>query len=201
MAADVLLYQGERVPVGDDQRQHLELMRTLAARFNTRFGDTFALPEAAIPRVGARIMDLQAPERKMSKTDGTPLGTILVLDSKDQLKRKIMSAVTDSGSEVRQAPDKPGVSALLQILAGVTATPIAELERRYDGVGYGAFKRDTLDAVVAYLEPLQTRYAELSADPSVVAEILAGGARQARAMATPTLARAKTNMGLVTGAG
>jgi tryptophanyl-tRNA synthetase len=198
MAADVLLYQGERVPVGDDQRQHLELMRTLASRFNSRFGETFALPEAAIPRVGARIMDLQAPDRKMSKTDGTPLGTILVLDSKDQLKRKIMSAVTDSGSEVRLAPDKPGVSALLSILAGVTETPITELERRYEGVGYGAFKRDTLDAVVAYLEPLQQRYAELSADPTVVSGILAGGAQQARTLAAPTLARAKAKMGLVT---
>ena len=197
MAADVLLYQGERVPVGDDQRQHVELMRDVAMRFNHRYGTTFRVPEGFIPPAGARIMDLQAPEAKMSTTGGTELGTVLILDPPDRLKKKIMGAVTDSGSEVRAAADKPGVTALLDILATVTDTPIPELEARYDGAGYGAFKRDVLDAVVAYLEPIQTRYAELRADPDAVHAALAQGADKARVLAVPTMERVREVVGLL----
>jgi tryptophanyl-tRNA synthetase len=196
-AADVLLYQGERVPVGDDQRQHLELMRDIAIRFNSRFGPTFAVPDAAIAPAGARIMDLQAPDKKMSTTGGTELGTILILDPPSRLKKKIMSAVTDSGSEVRAAADKPGVTALLEILASVTDTPIPVLEDRYAGAGYGTFKKDVLDAVVAYLEPIQARYAELEADPATVREALARGADKARALAVPTMTRVREVVGLL----
>jgi tryptophanyl-tRNA synthetase len=200
MAADVLVYQGERVPVGDDQRQHLELMRDIATRFNHRFGATFAVPEAAIPRVGARIMDLQMPDAKMSKTGGTELGTVWVLDPPARLKRKIMSAVTDSESVVRAGPDKAGVTALLEILSAVTDTPIATLEDRYAGSGYGAFKRDVLDALVAYLEPLQARYNQLANDPGEVHRLLAVGAQQARDRAAPTLVRAKQAAGFLVAA-
>jgi tryptophanyl-tRNA synthetase len=197
MAADVLLYQGERVPVGDDQRQHVELMRDVAIRFNNRYGTTFVVPEASIPPAGARIMDLQAPTAKMSTTGGTELGTVYILDPPDRLKKKIMSAVTDSGSEVRASPDKPGVTALLDILAAVTDTPVPHLEARYDGAGYGAFKRDVLDALVAYLEPIQTRHAELSADPDAVIAALEQGADKARALAQPTMERVREVVGLL----
>jgi tryptophanyl-tRNA synthetase len=197
MAADVLLYQGERVPVGDDQRQHVELMRDVAIRFNNRYGDTFIVPEGSIPPVGARIMDLQAPDSKMSTTGGTELGTVYILDPPDRLKKKIMSAVTDSGSEVRASPDKPGVTALLDILAAVTDTPVPHLEARYDGAGYGTFKRDVLDALVAYLEPIQARHAELSADPDAVTAALAQGADKARKLAQPTMARVREVVGLL----
>jgi tryptophanyl-tRNA synthetase len=197
MAADVLLYQGERVPVGDDQRQHLELMRDVAIRFNSRLGTTFVVPEGAIPRVGARIMDLQQPERKMSKTDGTELGTIWVLEEPARIRRKVMSAVTDSGSEVRAAADKPGVTALLDILSAVTGTSIDELERRYAGSGYGDFKRDVAEALIAYLEPIQARHAELSADPGEVTRQLARGAERARELAAPTLALVRERVGFL----
>jgi len=196
-AADVLLYQGERVPVGDDQRQHLELMRDVAIRFNSRFGHTFAVPDAAIAPAGARIMDLQAPEKKMSTTGGTEMGTILILDPPSRLKKKIMSAVTDSGSDVRATAGKPGITALLEILATVTDTPIPVLEDRYAGAGYGTFKKDVLDAVVAYLEPIQARYAELAADPATVLDALAQGADRARALAVPTMARVREVVGLL----
>jgi len=197
MAADVLLYQGERVPVGDDQRQHVELMRDVAIRFNGRYGDTFVVPEASIPPIGARIMDLQAPENKMSTTCGTELGTVYIMDPPGRLKKKIMSAVTDSGSEVRAGPDKPGVTALLDILSSVTGTPTSALEERYDGVGYGTFKRDVLDALVAYLEPIQARYAELRADPDAVRAALAQGAEKARVLAVPTMERVRDVVGLL----
>jgi tryptophanyl-tRNA synthetase len=197
MAADVLLYQGERVPVGDDQRQHVELMRDVAIRFNNRYGTTFVVPEAIIPPAGARIMDLQDPVAKMSTTGGTELGTVYILDPPDRLRKKIMSAVTDSGSEVRAAADKPGVTALLDILAAVTDTPVPTLEERYDGAGYGAFKRDVLDALVAYLEPIQARYAELRADPDVVRAALAQGADKARTLAVPTMERVRDVVGLL----
>jgi tryptophanyl-tRNA synthetase len=196
-AADVLLYQGERVPVGDDQRQHLELMRDVALRFNARYGATFAVPEAAIPKAGARIMDLQQTDTKMSKTGGTELGTIWLLDPPSRLKKKIMSAVTDSGAEVRAAPDKPGVTALLEIHSILTATPIAALEERYADAGYGTFKRDVLDALVAYLEPIQQRYAELAADPAEVSRLLGRGAERARLLAVPTMERVRDVIGLL----
>ena len=155
------------------------------------------MPDAAIPRAGARIMDLQQPDKKMSTTGGTELGTIQILDPPARLKKKIMSAVTDSGSDVRAAPDKPGVTALLEILATVTDTTIPVLEDRYAGAGYGTFKKDVLDAVVAYLEPIQTRYAELASDPATVREALARGADKARVLAVPTMARVREVVGLL----
>ena len=196
-AADVLLYQGERVPVGDDQRQHLELMRDIAIRFNGRYGDTFRLPEASIPRQGGRIMDLQQPDRKMSKTDGSELGTIWLLDEPGRLKKKVMSAVTDSGSDVRAAADKPGVSALLELLSITTDTPIAALEDSLAGQGYGALKKAVLDALVSYLEPIQARHRELAADPAEVERLLRRGTDRARELATPTLALARDRIGFL----
>ena len=197
-AADVLLYQAHKVPVGEDQRQHLELMRDLAQRFNTRYGDTFVVPEAAIPPAGARIVDLQEPEKKMSTTRGHEQGTLLVLDPPDALRKKVMSAVTDSGNEVRYDPQgKPGVSGLLEILGAVTDRPIPEVAQQYAGSGYGAFKRDVADAVIAYLEPLQARFAELAADPAEFQRTLAVSAERARERAAPTVARAKTAVGFL----
>ena len=197
-AADVLLYQGERVPVGDDQRQHLELMRDVAIRFNSRFGDDVQGARGGHPAAPAPASwTCRQPTNKMSTTGGTELGTILILDPPSRLKKKIMSAVTDSGSEVRAAADKPGVTALLEILSTVTDTPIPVLEDRYAGGGYGTFKKDVLDAVVAYLEPIQARYAELAADPATVREALARGADRARELAVPTMARVREVIGLL----
>ena len=196
-AADVLLYNAHRVPVGDDQRQHLELMRDIAIRFNGRFGETFVVPQADIPPVGARIMDLQDPQRKMSKTGGTELGTIWLSDPPSRLKKKIMGAVTDSGSEVRADPSKPGITALLDVLAGVTQTPVPELERRYEGCQYGTFKKDVLEAVVGFLEPIQSRYAELAADPGEVRGALAASADRARELAAAHMTAVREAVGLL----
>src|SRR5262245_3047053 len=169
MAADILAYDTDRVPVGDDQRQHLELARDIAIRFNHRFGDTFVVPEAAIPPVGARIMDLQHPTAKMSKSADSPQGTLRILDDPAGLTRRIKSAVTDSGTDIRYDPEtKPGVSNLLEILAAVTDRPIPAVEAELAGGGYGALKSTVAEAVVEYLRPLRERYAELEADPAVV---------------------------------
>jgi tryptophanyl-tRNA synthetase len=194
-AADILLYDTERVPVGDDQRQHLELARDVAVRFNGRYGDTFVVPEHAIPPVGARIMDLQEPTRKMSKSVDSPQGTVLVLDPPATIARKIKRALTDTDSEVRYDPEgKPGVANLLSILAAVTGGDPAALAARYEQ--YGPLKADTADAVVEALRPVQERFAELSADTAELERIIARGAEKARSMATPTLARAYTAVGL-----
>ena len=196
-AADVLLYNAHRVPVGDDQRQHLELMRDIAIRFNSRYGETFVVPQSSIPRVGARIMDLQEPATKMSKSGGTELGTLWLSDPPSRLKKKIMGAVTDSGSEVRSDASKPGVTALLEILAAVTETTVAELEARYAGSQYGAFKRDVLDAVVAFVEPIQTRCAELGDDPGEVLRQLNASADRAREIAVTTMSSVREALGLL----
>jgi len=196
MAADVLLYDTERVPVGDDQRQHLELARDLAIRFNSRYGDVFVVPEAAIPAVGARVMDLQHPENKMSKSADSPQGTILVLEDLKDIAKKIKRAVTDADNEVRFDPaTKPGVSNLLSILGAATGEDPVALADRYDQ--YGPLKSDTADAVVALLEPIQQRFAELAADPDHVAKILTTGADKARALAAPRLAAAREAIGLL----
>ena len=198
MAADILLYDTDRVPVGDDQRQHLELSRDLAGRFNARFGDTFVVPEAAIPRVGARVMDLQDPTRKMSKTEESPQGVILLLEDRSSIERKIRRAVTDTETEVRYDPEaKPGVSNLLALLAAATGTDPAELAGRYQG--YGALKADCAEAVVELVRPVQVRYAQLAADPEAVASLLGHGADKARATAAETLARARRAIGLLPG--
>jgi tryptophanyl-tRNA synthetase len=197
MAGDILLYQTDIVPIGDDQRQHLELTRDVAARFNSRFGETFKLPEGVYPEVGARIMDLQDPERKMSTTIGTPQGTLRLLDEPDTIRKKFRSAVTDSGSEVRRGPDKPGVTNLIDILSSLTGEPAEAIETRYEGSGYGQFKTDVGEAVVDVLTPVQERYAELRADPAELQRLLARGAEKARKASDPTLEQMFDRMGFV----
>jgi tryptophanyl-tRNA synthetase len=198
MAADVLLYDTDRVPVGDDQRQHLELARDIAIRFNHRFGDTLVVPEAAIPPVGARIMDLQLPTAKMSKSADSPQGTVRLLDDPAVVAKRIRSAVTDSDTEIRFDPAaKPGVSNLLQILAAVTDRSIVAVEDELRGQGYGALKATVADAVVECLRPIQARYAELERDPAEVARILAAGAERADGLADAVLTRARAAAGLL----
>jgi tryptophanyl-tRNA synthetase len=197
MAGDILLYQADIVPIGDDQRQHLELARDVAERFNGRFGELFRVPDGVYPEVGARIMDLQEPTKKMSTTGGTPQGTILLLDPPGVITKKLKSAVTDSGSDVRRADDKPGVSNLIDIMSVATGETPEAIESRYDGSGYGQFKADVAEAVVAKLEPIQARYAELRADEGELARLLRRGAEKARETAAPTLERMYDAMGFV----
>jgi tryptophanyl-tRNA synthetase len=196
MAADVLAYRANEVPVGDDQRQHIELMRDIAQRFNARFGETLVVPEGRFPEVGARIMDLQFPERKMSTTGDSEQGTVYVLDDPDSVTKKIRSAVTDSGTEVRRGPAKAGISNLIDILAAVRGTAPEEVEREFDGSGYGAFKQTVADAVVEYLAPVRERYGELRADESELERILAHCADNARAIAADTLEDVRRVMGV-----
>ncbi|TML90928.1 MAG: tryptophan--tRNA ligase [Actinobacteria bacterium] len=198
MAADVLLYNADLVPVGDDQRQHIELMRDLAQRFNARFGETLVVPEGRFPAEGARIMDLQEPQMKMSTTGGTPQGTVLLLDPPEVIRKKLKSAVTDSGREVRHDPEeKPGVSNLIEILSVATGDSFADIEARYDAQGYGPFKKDVGEAVVALLDPIRQRYDELRADEPELRRLLAIGAEKARATAQPTLESMIEKMGFV----
>ncbi len=198
MAADILLYDAERVPVGDDQRQHLELARDVALRFNHRYGKTFVVPEAAIPPVAARIMDLQQPTAKMSKSSASPQGTLTLLDPPELVTKKVRSAVTDSGSEVAYDPARqPGVANLLQILAATTDRPVADVAPDFAGQGYGALKQAVADAVVEFLAPLQARYAALVDDPATVDAALTTGAEKAESIATKVLARARQAAGLL----
>lgn len=201
MAADILLYQTNEVPIGDDQRQHLELSRDIAERFNARYGDTFTIPEGVYPKVGARIMDLQDPERKMSTTGGTPQGTVKVLDPPDTIRKKFSRAVTDSGTDIQHSEDKPGISNLIEIMSVATSETIPTVESRYDGAGYGVFKQDVAEAVVALLEPVRTRYEEFRADPAELERMLTRGADKARATSDPTLAEMYDRMGFVSLAG
>ncbi len=196
MAADILLYQSEEVPVGDDQRQHVELTRDIAQRFNHRFGETFTLPKATFPTSGARIMDLAHPDHKMSKSEDSPQGTIDLADDEATTRKKIMRAITDSGSEVRASEDKPGVTNLLDLLSAATGRPVADLERDFEGAGYGDFKRAVADAVVERLQPVRTRYAELRSDPASVAEALTKGADRARSTAAATMVDVRAKVGL-----
>jgi tryptophanyl-tRNA synthetase len=195
MAGDILLYQAERVPIGEDQLQHLELARDIAQRFNARFGETFVLPEGIFPEVGARVMDLQDPTRKMSSTGGTPQGTVHVLDLPDVIRQKFLGAVTDSGREVRRAPDKPGISNLIGIMAVATGKPPERIEADYEGQGYGQFKADVGEAVAALFEPVRARYREIRADAAALQRLLARGAEQARVASAPTLRRMYERMG------
>ena len=197
MAGDILLYQTDFVPIGDDQRQHLELARDVAERFNARFGETFRVPSGVYPEVGARIMDLQEPTKKMSTTGGTPQGTLLMLDPPDVIRKKVRSAVTDSGSEVRRGDDKPGITNLIDIMTVATGETPGAIEVRYDSRGYGQFKSDVADAVVELLAPIQERYAELRDDPAELARLLAIGAESAREDAAPTLEAMYERMGFV----
>jgi tryptophanyl-tRNA synthetase len=195
-AADVLAYRANEVPVGDDQRQHVELMREIARRFNERFGETLVVPEHRIPEVGARIMDLQSPESKMTTTGGTEGGTVLVLDDPEVVRKKLMSAVTDSGSEVRRAPDKPGVTNLIDILAVVRDTDPGGIEDEFAGSGYGDFKRAVAEEVVSYLAPVRERYEELRADETAIEATLQAGAEKARAICEPIVAEVRDRMGI-----
>ncbi|HVL33012.1 MAG TPA: tryptophan--tRNA ligase [Actinomycetota bacterium] len=197
MAADILLYDTDRVPVGDDQKQHLELTRDVAIRFNNRYGETFVVPEPAIPKQGARIMDLQEPSNKMSKSEDSPQGTILLLDPPDVVRKKIKTAVTDSGREVLARADKPAISNLLTIFSAVTGTSVSDLEQTYEGKGYGDFKRELGDALVAFLEPIQARYASFVNDRSELARVLESGAQKAESVAAKTLARAYERVGFL----
>lgn len=196
MAADILLYQADLVPVGDDQRQHLEFTRNLAERFNNRFGETFVVPQAIIPDEGARIMALDDPTSKMSKSAPTPAGYIALDDPPDLIRRKIRRAVTDAGREIRTGPDKPALSNLLAIYARLADKPIADLEIAYAGKGYGDFKKDLAELVVAALAPVQQRLAELRAAPEYLDQILAEGADRIGPIAERTLADASRRMGL-----
>jgi tryptophanyl-tRNA synthetase len=199
MAGDILLYQTDKVPIGDDQRQHLELARDVAERFNGRFGETFVLPEGIYPEIGARIMDLQEPDRKMSTTGGTAQGTVGLLDPPEAIAKKFRSAVTDSGRDVVHDRDgKPGVSNLIEIMHVATGEPIEAIESRYDSQGYGGFKQDVGHAVIALLEPIRERYVELRADAGELQRLLAEGAEKAREESAPTLAAMYERMGFVT---
>jgi tryptophanyl-tRNA synthetase len=195
MAADILLYQTDIVPVGVDQRQHVELTRDLAQRFNARFGETFTVPEGVYPEVGAKVMDLQEPEKKMSTTGGTEQGTLFVLDPPDVIRRKFKTAVTDSGREVVHAPDKPGISNLIEIMTVATGESIADIQSRYDGQGYGAFKEDVAESVITLLEPFQARYRGIREDAGELRRILDLGAEKARTTAAPTLEAMYEKMG------
>jgi tryptophanyl-tRNA synthetase len=197
MAADILLYQTDVVPVGEDQRQHLELARDVAQRFNARFGDTLRIPQARIPESGARIMDLQEPGRKMSTTNGTPQGTIYMLDPPDLVRKKFRTAVTDSGRDVRRADDKPGISNLIEIMSMASGEPMDAIEDRFGDQGYGKFKDAVADSVIELLAPIQARYTELRSDMAELDRILAYGAERARAASAPTLSAMYERMGFV----
>jgi tryptophanyl-tRNA synthetase len=195
-AADVLAYRAHEVPVGEDQREHLELMRDVARRFNERFGDTLVVPEHRIPTVGARVRDLQEPDRKMSTTGGTEQGTVFVLDEPDVVRRKFKRAVTDSGTDIVRADDKPGISNLIEILATVRGVTPADVERDFADLRYGDFKTAVGDEVAAWLAPVRERYVDLRADEDVLEDMLEAGAEKARAIAAATVADVRAAMGV-----
>jgi tryptophanyl-tRNA synthetase len=196
MAADVLAYRAQEVPVGHDQLQHVELMREVARRFNERFGDILVEPEARIPEVGARIMDLQEPTNKMSTTGGSEAGTVLVLDDAKTVTKKIKSAVTDSGSDVKRGDGKEGIANLIAILAVARGASEDEIEREFEGSGYGDFKAAVAESVVDLLSPVRERYEELRPDEAALERTLTAGAEKARAMASETLAEVRRAMGI-----
>jgi tryptophanyl-tRNA synthetase len=196
-AADVLAYRTNEVPVGEDQKQHVELMRDIAQRFNARFGETFVVPEHRIPEVGSRIMDLQNPEKKMSTTAGTEMGTVYVLDEPAAVLRKFKSAVTDSGRDVKRGPDKAGITNLIEITAAIKGVAPEAIEKEFaDASGYADFKRAAGEAAVELLSPVRARYAELRPDQATLERTLASGAEKARAIASETVALARSRMGL-----
>ena len=196
MAADVLAYRATEVPVGDDQRQHVELMREIARRFNERFGETLVEPEHLIPEIGARIMDLQEPTRKMSTTGATEAGTVYVLDEPDAIRKKLGSAVTDSGRDIVRSPEKPGVTNLIDVYAVARGVEPAAVEREFEDKGYGEFKQAVAEATAEFLAPVRERYAELRPDEAALERILSAGAEKARAIASATLAEVRDRMGI-----
>jgi tryptophanyl-tRNA synthetase len=195
-AADILLYDTNRVPVGEDQKQHIELTRDIGARFNARYGETFILPQPDIKSAGARVMSLEDPTRKMSKSDANPNSAIALTDDADTIRRKIRRAVTDSGSEVRASSDKPALTNLLTIYSLLSGEQISVIEDRYAGNGYGAFKRDLAEVVVSSLAPIQARLADLNQDPEVARAILTDGAERARTRASAKMTEVRDRMGL-----
>jgi tryptophanyl-tRNA synthetase len=195
-AADILAYRTDEVPVGDDQRQHVELTRDIAERFNERFGETFVIPRHVIPEVGARIMDLQEPDQKMSTSLASEQGTVYVLEDEASVVKKVKSAVTDSGSQVVRSPDKPGISNLIEVLAVVRGADPAEVEAQFDGQGYGAFKQTVGEEIAAFLAPVRDRYAELRPDEAALEATLQEGAERARAIASDTLTEVRRKMGV-----
>ena len=198
MAGDILLYQTDIVPIGDDQRQHLELTRDIAERFNARYGETFTVPQGVYPEEGARVKNLQEPERLMSTSAGNAQGVVRIVDEPDVIRKKFKTAVTDSEREIRHDPAaKAGISNLIEILSVATGSPLAEIERRYDGSGYGQFKEDVGEAVVALFAPIQERYRDLRADEQALRGLLAEGAERAREASRPTLDAMYMRMGFV----
>lgn len=197
MAADVLLYSSHHVPVGDDQKQHMELIRDVALRFNHQHGEIFTVPEPYIIKQGARIMSLQEPTQKMSKSDPNPHSYIALLDDPQTIRHKLKRAVTDSGNEICFDQQKPGIANLLTLLSAVTDQTIAQLEKNYQGVGYGKFKNDVAEAIVAHLEPIQARYHELRADTQTLHALLTKGAEAASLRAQKILKRVHEAIGLI----
>jgi tryptophanyl-tRNA synthetase len=197
MAADILLYNAELVPVGDDQKQHLELARDLAEKFNHRYSETFKVPEPFISKVGSRIMSLQDPTAKMSKSDPNQASTVYITDRADEIRKKIMSSVTDSGSEVRAGDDKPGVTNLLTIMSACTGRSLDALQSEFSGKGYGDFKKAVADTVVATIDPVRTRYEELIKDREALNKVFKAGAEQAQAVAFKTLSKVNRKVGFV----
>jgi tryptophanyl-tRNA synthetase len=198
MAGDILLYQTDIVPVGDDQRQHVELTRNIAERFNGRYGQTFTVPSGVYPEEGARIKNLQEPERLMSTSAGNPQGVVRIVDEPDVIRKKFKTAVTDSEREIRHDPSaKPGISNLLEIMSVATGESVDTIQRRYDGAGYGQFKEDVGQSVVTLFAPIQERYRALRADEQELRRMLAKGAERARAAAQPTLDAMYERMGFV----
>jgi len=195
-AADVLAYRATEVPVGEDQRQHIELMREIARRFNERFGKTLVEPAHRIPEVGARIMDLQEPARKMSTTGASKTGTLYVLEEPGAIKKKLSGALTDSGREIVRSPQKPGMSNLIEILAVARGIAPEQIEREFEGAGYGDFKQAVAEAVIAMLAPLRERYAELRPDEAALEAALGAGAGKARVIAAQTVAEVRERMGI-----
>ena len=196
MAADVLAYRATEVPVGDDQRQHVELMRDVAERFNARYGEILEVPKGRYPEVGARIMNLQDPTSRMSTTYGSEQGTVYILDEADAVRKKVRSAVTDSGTDVRRGPDKEGISNLIDILSVIRDVAPEDIEREFEGSGYGDFKGAVADAVVDYLAPVRERYTELRPDEAGLESILGAGAEKARAISSVIVADVRDAMGI-----
>ncbi len=196
MAADVLAYRAHEVPVGEDQREHIELMRTVAEDFNKRFGETLVVPAGNIPTVGARVRDLQEPEKKMSTTGGTPKGTVYVDEEAASIIKKFKSAQTDSGREIVCADDKPGITNLIEILAVVRGVTPAEVERAFEGSGYGDFKRAVGEEVAAWLAPVRERYLDLREDAAAIEAILEDGAAKAHAISSEVVADVRGRMGV-----
>lgn len=197
MAADILLYDADEVPVGEDQKQHVELCRDIATRFNHRYGETFVVPRPVIAKAGARIMSLEDPTRKMAKSNPSPGSYILLTDAPDAIRKKIRKAVTDSGTEIVYRPgEKPALANLLTIYSLMAGTPVEELEQRYAGKGYGDFKKDLAEAVVDGLAPLQAKMREHTESPEILEAVLDRGAERARALARPVMERVNRAVGL-----